>query len=412
MSRTWSALVIAAVGGFILAVLALQDLRTPNAVTWEPADHAGLSLERAPGLVLQEAKDGVLWANDGLSIYRSEGDRGFLKVHAVKPPLGLAWAAYSRTLRKLLGLEEAIEIFPLDSDRLLVFVGGEIQRVDLGTGEAETVHRLRYYGWGEGRGVMPFGITRDDEGRIYYGEYMTRRLGDGETVALFRSDDDGRSFKIVYEFPALVVRHIHAVQWDPYGQVLWMGTGDGDEQSRVGYSRDLGETFIWVGQDSQDFRTVNFVFAEDHVAWLSDTIDIPSRAVRWHRDNWEVEISPDIVPGHGHYLQPIDGGFHIGSTAEEIASLWLVGPTLDLHMIAEWPLADAGMGGFGTVRLARGHLDNDERLYFSPLRVQEKRPSIYRLSRRTAFAAAGVTPPAEGRQFTRDDPSQGRVVRP
>jgi hypothetical protein len=65
---------------------------------------------------------------------------------------------------------------------------------------------------------MAFGMTADSDGRIYYGEYVTRRLGDDETVALFRSDDGGRSFKIVYEFPALVVRHIHAVQWDPYGR--------------------------------------------------------------------------------------------------------------------------------------------------------------------------------------------------
>ncbi|MEM7042696.1 MAG: hypothetical protein AAF543_07785 [Pseudomonadota bacterium] len=412
MSRTWSAIVVATVGGFILAVLALQDLRTPNAVTWEPVDHGGLSLERAPGLVVQEAKDGVLWANDGFSIYRSEGDRGFLKVHAVKPHLSLAWLAYSRTLRKLFGVEEAIEVFPLDRERLLVFAGGEIQRVNLQSGKTETVHRLRYYGRGEGRGVMPFGITRDAEGRIYYGEYVTRRLEEGETVALFRSDDDGESFQIVYEFPAIVVRHIHAVQWDPYGQVLWMGTGDGDEQSRVGYSRDFGKTFLWVGQDSQDFRTVNFVFADDHVAWLSDTIEVPSRAVRWHRDNWEIEVSPDRLPGHGHYLQSVGNGFHVATTAEEIASLWLVGPGLDLHMIAEWPLADARMAGFGTVRLARGQLGQDDRIYFSPLRVQQERPSIYRLTRRMAFAAAGVRPLAEGRLFSGDDPSQAANFRP
>ena len=77
MSRTWSAIVIAAAGGFILVVLAMQDLRTPNAVTWEPADVDGQGLERAQGLVLQENRDGVFWASDGFSIYRSETDRGF-----------------------------------------------------------------------------------------------------------------------------------------------------------------------------------------------------------------------------------------------------------------------------------------------------------------------------------------------
>ncbi len=403
MSRTWSAIVIAAAGGFILVVLAMQDLRTPNAVTWDFANVDGRRMERAQSLVLQEAKDGVFWASDGFSIYRSESDRGFLKVHVARPSPGFIWAAYSRTLRKLLGLEETIEVFPLRHDLILVFVGGEIHRVDLEAGTTDVVHRLRYFGRGEGRGVMPFGVTKDAAGRIYYGEYVTRRLGEGETVALFRSDDEGRSFDIVYEFPALVVRHIHAVQWDPFGQVLWMGTGDGDEQSRVGFSKDFGETFLWVGQGSQDFRTVNFVFAEDHVAWLSDTVETPSRAFRWSRDNWEIQSSPQNLPGHGHYLQAIGDGFSVGTTAEEIASLWLIGPKLSMDKIMEWPLGDTRMSGFSTIRLARGPAETDDWLYLSPLRVGNMEPAIYRLSRHAALAAAGQEKLSGRRLVHRDD---------
>lgn len=408
MKRTWSAIVIAATGGFILLVVAFQDLRTPNAVLWRPLDTPGHGvgdgLERAAGLVIQEVRDGIFWASDGFSIYRSDGGRGFLKVHTVRPPLGLVWAAHSRTFRKFLGFEEAIEVFPLRPNLLLVFVGGEIQRIDLKSGTTEVVHYLRYYGHDEGRGVMPFGMTSDRDGRIYYGEYVTRRLGKDETIALFRSDDEGRSFDIVYEFPSLKVRHIHAVQWDPHGDVLWMGTGDGDEQSRVGYSKDRGETFLWVGQDSQDFRTVNFTFAEDHVAWLSDTAEVPSRALRWRRENWAIETSSKTLPGHGHYLQPIGNGFSIGTTAEEEASLWLVGPELGLDKIMEWELGTSGFGGFATIRLARGQPERSDWLYFTPLRVREKGPAIYRLARPIAFAAAGVAPPSGGRLYSRDDP--------
>ncbi len=404
MSRRWSAIVIAVSGGFILAILAMQDLRTPSAVTWEPADVDGQVLERAEGLVLQEARDGVLWASDGFSIYRSDNDRGFLKVHVVRPSPGLIWAAHSRTLRKWFGPEEALEVLPLRDDLILVFVGGEIHRVDLRAGSSEVVHQLRYFGHGEGRGVMPFGMTVDAAGRVYYGEYMTRRLGEGETVALFRSDEEGRNFEIVYEFPALTIRHIHAVQWDPIGQALWMGTGDGAEQSRIGFSEDFGETFMWVGQDSQDFRAVNFVFAEDHVAWLSDTVEVPSRAFRWYRENWEVRSSAEKLPGHGFYLQAIGDGFSVGTTAEEEASLWLIGPELGLDKIMEWPIGEAGMGGFSTIRLARGRPDNDDWLHLSPLRVGEKEPAIYRMSRPAAFAAANQEKLSWRRLMSRDDP--------
>ena len=403
MNKTWSALVIAAVSGFILVVLGYQDTRTPNAVTWEPATIDGQKIERADDLVIQEEADGVIWASSGFSVYRSEGARGFLKVHTANPPPGLILAAYSGRMRSLLGLEETIEVLPIGPDLLLIMVGGEIRRVDLEAGTTEVVHRLRYYGHGEGRGIMPFGITVDDEGRIYYGEYVTRRLEEGETVALFRSDDQGRSFEIVYEFPAIVVRHIHAVQWDPYGKVLWMGTGDGDEQSRVGFSKDLGETFVWVGQDHQDFRTVGFVFAEDHVSWLSDTIQVPSRALRWHRDNWEIQTSTRHLPGHGQYIQAIGDGFTIGTTGEEAATMWLISDELGMEQIMEWPLSEGGMSGFSTIRLARGHRPDSDWLYFSPLRVRNERPAIYRMPREEAFAAAGVEVPGERHLLSQDD---------
>lgn len=402
MKKAWSAIIIAVTGGFILVAAARQDIRTPNAVIWEPVTAAEQGFDRAPGLVLQHAEDGVFWASDGFSIYRSFDHRGFLKVSDVMPPLGPAWGAYSRTLRGWFGIEETIEVFPLSSTMLLVFVGGEIRRIDLKDGNTEAVHRLRDHGRGEGRGVMPFGVTADSDGHIYYGESVKRPLLEGETIALFRSDKNGRNFEIVYEFPAAAIRHIQAVQWDPHGQALWMATGDSDEQSRIGYSEDFGKTFTWIGEGSQAFRTANLRFSEDHVDWLSDTGEIPSRAFRWNRESREIKSSPQPLPGHGRYIQRIGEGFSLGTTAEEVASLWLIGPELDLEPLMEWTLGEAKTRGHGTIRLARGRPESDSWLYFSPLRVRDRQPAIYRLSKQIAFAAADRS--SKHRLVSRDDP--------
>ena len=102
-------------------------------------------------------------------------------------------------------------------------------------------------------------------------------------------------------------------------------------------------------------------------------------------------------------------GFSIGTTAEEIASLWLIGPELSMNKIMEWPLGKAGLSGFGTIRLARGRDvrgrgENADRLYFSPLRVAASEPAIYRLSRHAAFAAAGQEQQSRRHLMSRDDP--------
>ena len=75
----------------------------------------------------------------------------------------------------------------------MVFAGGDIYRVDLKTKAQEHVHRLRYFGLGQGRGVMPHGIAVDAQGVLYYGEYSTLRSDNNHTIRLYRSDDEART---------------------------------------------------------------------------------------------------------------------------------------------------------------------------------------------------------------------------
>jgi len=404
MRRAWSTIMIGAIGGFFLLNFAVQDLRTPSAVTWESVDVEGRSLIRAAGLILQQERDGVVWASDGFSIYRSKGDRGFLKVHAVKPAFDWIWAAYSRTVRNFLDDHELIEVFPLRSDLLLVFVGGHIHRVDLRTGQDEIVHRLRHFRRGEGHGVMPFGIAADDDGRVYYGEYAARRLNDGEIVAMFRSDDHGRSFKAVHEFSNATLHQIHAVQWDPFAQVLWVSASDGKEQNRVGYSENHGRTFNWIGHDSQEFQARGFVFSETSVDWLSDPQGLPAKVIRWHRDDLEVEISEESLPSQGLYLQDLGGGYRLATTGEDRTGLWLIDQDLDLTSIMDWPVREAEDRSFATIRLARGTVATGDGILISPLRTGAEGAAIYRFPKNAAFAAAGMRHPFGSKLLSRDDP--------
>lgn len=393
MRRAWSAVMIAAIGGFFLLLLIVQDLQTPNAVIWEPTDVDGHLMARAAGLVIQQEKDGVVWASDGFSIYRSEGDRGFLKVHVIKPAFGLIWAAHSRTVRRILGLHELIEVFPLRSDLLLVFAQGEVHRVDLSLGHAEIVHSLRYGGFWQGLGVTSFGIAADDDGRVYYGDYVKRRLKRGEAVSVFRSDDHGRSFKPVHEFEASTISRITAVQWDPFAQMLWMAAGDGVKRSRVGYSKDHGRTFLWIGKDDQDFQAASFVFSEDSVDWLGGAEGMTAKAIRWRRDGRKIERSEKKLPSPSPYLQNVGKGYRLGVTGLNAAGVWLIDPSLDLRSFVKWPISRKIGFGVPRIRLARGAGQSDGDIMISPLRMGGGGTAIYRFSKDLITAAEGQKPP-------------------
>ena len=103
--------------------------------------------------MLQQEKPGVVWASQGFSLYRSQGGGPFEKVFTIVPRFGEAWAGYLRTLRRLFGYQELVELLPIRPNLLVVFAGGDIYRVDLARGEQERVQRLRYFGRGRAPGA-------------------------------------------------------------------------------------------------------------------------------------------------------------------------------------------------------------------------------------------------------------------
>ena len=111
--------------------------------------------------------------------------------------------------------------------------------LDLRAGRQRRTHRLRWYGRGKGRGLMPFGLAGAADGSLYFAEYVTEP-GDRST-GVWRSRDSGERWELAFEFEPGQVRHIHTVHADGDGS-LWIGTGDRDEQCFVGRSADGGST--------------------------------------------------------------------------------------------------------------------------------------------------------------------------
>lgn len=385
-------------GAVLLLVLLLAwDVGTPQRVAWVPARWQGLDGARADGLVLQHEAAGTVWASRGWSVYRSRNGGDFERVFTLRPRFGEPWAAASRTLRRLFGYQELVEVVPLRDDLLVVFGGGDAWRVDLVAGTQEHVHALRYFGRGKGRGVMPFGVTSTPDGDIYYGEYPTESDGPG-TVRVWRSRDEGRHFETAFEFLPGEVRHIHNVQWDPFSASLWMGTGDADTRSMIGSSRDGARHFEWIGRGSQLFRVVSLVFLPDAVAWATDADTTPPSMLRWRRDQQIVEPLPGSLPAPTFYAQAIDEHHALLGLAEHDASLWTWEPGRPPRRLAQWTLPATRRGPHPAVRLARrapGACGAGDMMYVNPLRTVEEEAAIWRIPTRYALDAAGREEPAQ-----------------
>jgi hypothetical protein len=113
-------------------------------------------------------------------------------------------------------------------------------------------------------GILPSAFCEHD-GALYVGEYP---LDSDETPRVLRSRDGGQTWDTVLALPE--VRHIHAIETDPYTGDLWMTTGDAADECRIGRLRD-GE-FEVVGSGGQQWRAVQPVFAPTGLLWGVDSV--------------------------------------------------------------------------------------------------------------------------------------------
>jgi len=286
---------------------------------------------------------------------------------------------------------------PLGDERFVVFAAGVVHFVDLNSKVIERTHRLRYFGSGKGRGLMAFGLTIDATGAIYFGEYTTEP--GAHPICIWTSSDKGRTWRQAFEFPAGTVRHIHAVQFDPYENAIWVGTGDRDEHCYVGISHDGAASFRWIAQGTQRCRTCGFGFFRDVVMWGMDTGSEPNHLISLQREQGRIN-SHAPLPHATYYHRKLDENRVLLGLAEGVAEIWVA--NVDGHACRwlGWSVSsETSRGPSPGVRLARGDSDSGAQgfVHVNPIRTVEHEAAIFRIAKSAVPERPGPSPPNDMR---------------
>ena len=195
-------------------------------------------------------------------------------------------------------------------ESLIAIRQGFVYQVDYPSGEpVKTLQLTRC------RNVLHQSICKTDSGNIFFGEYGNN--GERKSVPVYRSTDQGKSWQVIYEFPAKSVKHVHGCYWDQYAKRVWVCTGDfAGENIILSADEDFNDV-VQFGDGSQSWRTCYPLFFPDHVIWPMDSQLEISYLCKLDRKTGELSRHQGF-PGPVWYAKDLTDGWFILATANEI----------------------------------------------------------------------------------------------
>jgi hypothetical protein len=214
----------------------------------------------------------LAWDSD--TLYASRGYQ-LLRARIQNPTDHLSWepvATFRPALRRRLSVLNGLTarlfrdgfhaLAVLPDGVLVAAVPGAIVTRRPGEAKFRETHRIL-------RGTRPLHIAAVPSGTIFWGEYFDNPQRD--EVHIYASTDAGATWAVAYTFPKGAIRHVHNIVHDPWGDCVWILTGDyGDECRILRATCDFSRVEA-VLQGNQQARAVAFVPTEEGLYFSSDT---------------------------------------------------------------------------------------------------------------------------------------------
>lgn len=108
------------------------------------------------------------------------------------------------------------------------------------------------------------------------------------------------NWEIVYTFPEGNINHIHGLFLDPYTNLIWVATGDRENECIIGYTSDGFGTFNIAFRGGQDYRAANLLFYKDFIIYATDSQYINNEIKMIDRRTLNISVMAQIQ-GSGIY---------------------------------------------------------------------------------------------------------------
>ena len=215
-----------------------------------------------------------------------------------------------RLVRRALRIDKSNAVFNMARDGVVVIYQGNVYYYDLNLFQLRAVGRLR-----QSRNVPHGGICVTSEG-IFFGEYGANP--DRQTVPVWGSDDGGRNWRVMYEFPAGIIKHVHGIYKDPFSESLWITTGDFQGECFLVEICDQNfSNVIFYGNGQQEWRAVTPLFTSETIYLPMDSPKQTSVLQLFDRSTKKL-TSGEAFPGPVWYAKQFGDGTAVYQSSVEV----------------------------------------------------------------------------------------------
>ena len=146
----------------------------------------------------------------------------------------------------------------------------------------------------------------------YFGEYFSNP--ERKEVRIYESRD-GRTWTVVYSFPAGEIRHVHNIVYDSYRKGLWVLTGDSDEESGLYFTANGFTTVDKKFGGSQAYRAVSVLCRPEGLLVPMDTPQETNAIHLLQLPNGEMIRQTALASSAFHALE-VPGGYVVTTVGE------------------------------------------------------------------------------------------------
>lgn len=310
---------------------------------------------------------------EGLTIYAQIGNR-----LCSSKDNGETWMSYqvrlpesARTFSKLHArvTRRGIHCLNVLKDKtLLLLAKGAFYKYDIASGTLERSFSIL-------RGSRPLFVCQNQDGDLFWGEYFRNPARD--EVNIYTSEDCAKTWHIKYTFKKKSIRHVHGIFYDPYDNMLWVTTGDEDQENAIWVTNNRFRTLETVIGGTQQSRAIQLIFTKDHVYYGTDTPYEINRICRIDKRTGKMETLAD-VDGSVYWGCKIDGALFFSTAVEpgrinrsRYASIWGSGDGTHWKRIEKyrkdiWPMKYCQIG---QLYFPQGENKTDY-LFFTPIATE------------------------------------------